>query len=222
MDEPFPSGMVEEIRRVLALKLPPGRLVYDEVINSPLMFPLQRRSEMLAMLSMVSCREPKTVFEIGADKGGSLYHWCQIPSVKNVAACEIRGTPYAGAFEEAFPDKNFFWMPFGSEKGFDGLAKTGWKIDVLFIDGDKGRFYEDFELYLPLMSETGVVLFHDVQDTGGPRDAWIKARKGRLDHEYLYRHDYRKIVEPKTAHDQWLLHWAGRSCGVGVVFMERS
>jgi hypothetical protein len=75
----FPVGMCEEIERVLdqCKQLPDGLSVYRPVIDSPLMFPLQRPAEMELMFSAARTVNPKVVMEIGADKSGGLYHWCR-------------------------------------------------------------------------------------------------------------------------------------------------
>ena len=53
------------------------------------------------MLAIANKYSPTTIYEIGADKGGGLYHWCMsCPTVKHVIACEIRGLPYKELFEK--------------------------------------------------------------------------------------------------------------------------
>lgn len=171
-------------------------------------------------------RGPRTVMEIGADKGGSLYHWCMLPSVTHVIACEIRGTPYAAEFERAFPHIQFYWVPRGSvaaaQDVFHWLQKDGLYLDVLFIDGDKIHMLKDFDAYRAMMSEGGVVFLHDIFDTGGPRDAWAELRRRGLKcSEIRDISEYKELAaegrDPRTAWERWLLHWKGRSCGVGVV-----
>lgn len=53
MDDKFPDGMLESIANVIATDhSPTGLDLYDAVFDSPLMFPLQRRAEMAAMMRL--------------------------------------------------------------------------------------------------------------------------------------------------------------------------
>lgn len=234
-DAPFPKEMmpcIERFFREVHPTLKPGQNFYQEVFDTDLFFPLQRQRELASMIRLARTIEPKTVMEIGADKGGGLYHWCMcLPSVKNVIACEIRGTPYEHEFEKAFPNLNFFWCRDSQDSiDEDGEPMFQWlpgKIDILFIDGDKTKMYEDYKLHRPVMNKGGLIFIHDIRDIG-PNLAWRKIQKEQPERpesadwdtcEILDVTDYEYIKdrEPWTSHEQWLKHWRGRSCGVGVV-----
>ena len=209
----------------------PNQNIYDAVFDNPVLFPLQRKRELSAMISAARLKDPQIVAEIGADKGGGLYHWCKSldASVARVIACEIRGTPYRKLFEKAFPEIDFLWLPQSSysEETVDNVA--GWlgddKIDVLFIDGDKSHFDTDFYLYRPMMEKKGLVFMHDITDHA-PGGAY---KKVLLENNYsicniidkseseesMARKD--QGIEATTAHERWLRIWEGRSCGVGVI-----
>jgi hypothetical protein len=236
MDEPFPAGMVEEIEKFLANDQirPPGLDTYDAVFNSNLFFPLQRQAELAEMMRIARSINPVTVMEIGADKGGGLYHWTKcLSTVKNVIACEVRGIPYSGLFHKAFPDKNFIWLLESSHEQ-STVSKVQRlldyaRIDCLFIDGDKSMMDKDFFAYLPLMSPNGVVFFHDVQD-GVPSNHFDRVRSKMrrcrsriiLDVSDLWsdRRDRLKNPDsPRTPHSNWLKEWNGASCGVGVLWL---
>lgn len=218
-DAAFPAGMLECCKEFLSQER-----TLDDLFASPLMFPLQRRGEMNAMHAEARRIAPAIVMEIGADKGGSVWAWCKaLPTVHRVIACEIRGTPYSHLFEQAFPNIHFQWLPCGSQEAAKRVEPP---IDVLFIDGDKSRFYEDFELYLPLMNPKGIVFFHDIQDPVGPREAFEKARRGRTWSVIIDKSDTevalareRQGVPPAHAHEGWLRTWRGSSCGVGVILL---
>jgi len=246
MDAPFPPEMLPEIERFLAgdaARLP-GLDVYQDVFDTGLFFPLQRQAETAEMIRVVREIEPRVVFEIGADKGGGFYHWVKcIPTVEIAIACEIRGTPYAAAFERAFPGVSFFWCPWGSRerKTVDAVeAALGFhrdsysrdcdstRIDVLFIDGDKVTMYEDFVTYEPIVRRGGVVFVHDITDPA-PGAAFRKmqahpaVRHSRIIHDVsdveaaLARE--RAGIPPSGSHEGWLRHWKGASCGVGVLYL---
>lgn len=247
MDEPFPSAMMQNIEhffREVDPSLPSGYDLYHEVFDTNLFFPLQRKAELLGMIRRTRMvpgpkgSGPYTVMEIGADKGGGLYHWCKcFPTVKQVIACEVRGIPYAPHFEKAFLNKDFLWIPYSSHcpKSVEDVRRflgKNSRIDVLFIDGDKGGMLEDFDAYLPLMDPQGVVFLHDINDgpSEGPRIAFETIRsRGYKTEEIIDTSDYHNLVKGLsselddlhlTPYENWLLHWHGRSCGVGVIWMS--
>lgn len=239
-DAPFPEGMVAEIEKFLAgdVNRPNGFSVYQDVFKTNLMFPLQRPAELAKMMSMAARMGPKVVMEIGADKGGGLYHWCKLPSVQTVIACEVRGLPYAHAFEEAFPRIRFLWLhgssydPDTARRVAEFMRDRGTTIDVLFIDGDKSAMRVDFDIYKQLMTRPGLAFVHDVQDPA-PSEAFhgIMSDADKLreacetiidtsDSQWAMQRKADK-VESSCPHEDWLRHWAGRSCGVGVVHLMK-
>jgi predicted O-methyltransferase YrrM len=204
-----------------------GQDCYEAIFESPLLFPLQRRNEMAEMMRTSRGTKPRVVFEIGADKGGGLYHWCKCLPVERVIACEIRGTPYAQLFQDAFPEIEFMWIQASSYDKNVVAAVDEWlgedKIDCLFIDGDKNRFDLDFQNYLPMMKKGGIVFMHDIQDRD-PRKAYDKVRQDYNNRTYVNVDESRKAlerkakeIEPANVHEEWLRYWAGRSAGIGVI-----
>lgn len=238
MDAPFPDGFLDSIHHFLDTdsKREPGRDLYQEVFDTPMMFPLQRQKELEAMIRVARSIQPRTVMEIGSDKAGGLYHWCKcLPSVKNVIACEIRGTPYAEAFEMAFPNINFLWVPGSSyqqgnvNRVLSFLQEVKSKIDVLFIDGDKSHFDTDFYAYLGMMNPNGIALMHDITDEA-PGAAYKRVCQTGFRHaEIIDKSDTVAALkredagEPaKSPHEGWLRHWRGQSCGVGIIYMPEA
>lgn len=202
------------------------------IFNDPLLFPLQRPKEMRRMLEIADSYQPKVVFEIGADKGGGLYHWCCLPTVQRVIGCEIRGTPYASLFQERFPQIDFLWLPSSSYDPAIVAKVKEWlgadSIDAMFIDGDKSNFDTDFYAYVDCMGHPSVVFMHDIQDRP-PTESYHKFLKAtHFKHEEIIditESEWavgreRAGMPPATVHEQWLRHWHGRSCGVGVIRLE--
>lgn len=231
----FHEAMMSCIRKFFAEEHPkqiPGRFLYPAVFETDLFFPLQRKRELAIMMSYADGDNPKTVMEIGADKGGGLYHWCQLPTVQNVIACEINGLPYAAEFEKAFPDHNFLWLPKPSLQAVDDVrvaCSIFGAIDVLFIDGDKKGMRKDFDAFRPFVRDGGLIFLHDIRDDG-PKQAWdsIVAEMPRqcsviLDEtEGIEAGERADRGEPaKNSYDGWLRDWRGRSCGVGVVKVKQ-
>jgi len=240
-DGPLPSNLVEQWQRffVECLQRPLMMDRSTRVFETDL-FPLQRKKELVKMLNLADQIEPKTVMSIGCDKGGELYHWCQfIPSVERIIACEVRGTPYASLFETTFPKIKFLWLARSSleqstksevrrflmEAILPSGEVLGSRIDVLFIDGDKSFFFEDFLTWLPMMSPRGIVFMHDITDQA-PGEAYRKIQRGEAGRDFatfdlLDSTESMAFLskEPANGHEQWLKHWAGRSCGVGCILM---
>jgi hypothetical protein len=234
IEAPFPNGLLADTEEFLLEQkdVTDGADSYPGLYSRPLLFPLQRRREQEAMVRIVRERRPRVVCEIGADKGGGLYCWAKcLPSVQTVLACEVRGCPYGRLFERAFPHVNFIWLPYPSRDReclmqVERAVQKHQTIDMLFLDGDKKCFDRDFDAYLRFMSPGGVVFFHDITDED-PGEAYHKIINRGYQHEEII--DRSEAVEslsreadgipPACPHEDWLRHWRGRSCGVGVVFL---
>lgn len=194
------------------------------------LFPLQYKRELRGMMEESRKIQPKTIMEIGCDKCASLYHFCLIPSVVRVIGCEIRGTPFSSTFEKNFPDINFCWAEASRSaltltRVTDFLVEHSSLIDVLFIDGDKCFYTEDFDTYRPLMNDNGIVFMHDVSE-GYPQEVFDKMRERGYRTSYIrdiseYNEFSQSGKEPTTAYEHWLLYWKGTSCGVGVIYLDK-
>lgn len=232
MDAPFPAGMLEDIEKFFE-KEPTrsrGLDLYEDVFNTNLMFPLQRKDELAKMMRLARSINPVTVMEIGADKGGGFYHWCKcLPTVQVAIACEIRGTPYDKLFKDNIEDCKFMFLAADSnEVGvIRAVSRFTHYLDCLFIDGDKLKFEEAFDAYLPLMNPNGLVFFHDIQDTP-TGDAFKRVVARGYAHETIIdksdvewaigrQHDG---LPAQSSHEGWLRHWRGLSCGVGVIKLQ--
>ncbi len=235
MDAPFPEGMLREIEEVLRLtkKQKPGKDLYPEVFNFSCVMPLQRKNELKQMMATARKVNPKVIMEIGADKGGGLFHWVKCFSPERVVACEIRGTPYSELFEKAFPEIDFLWLP---ESSYDPVVVqkvNHWlgldAFDCVFIDGDKANFMADFNAYKHMVKKGGIAFMHDIQDDA-PGTAFEQAK---TDPAVLLASTIIDISEgteakqreneglPSTGcYENWLRIWGGRSCGVGVLYLD--
>lgn len=233
MDAPLPQNLTAEWQKFLADDESMfGLDCYDKVFDHGLLFPLQRRKETAKMIRLARSIQPQIVVEIGADKGASFYHWIRgLPTVKEAWAIEIRGVPYIDAFQEMFLGVKVRGI---AESSYDRLVfnefkdQVGGPIDCLFLDGDKGQFLTDFDLYYPLVRKGGLIFMHDIYPCG-PNDptvaAWKVIKKGGYKTSEII--DFSEVDEeverekasepPKTSHAGWVRHWKRSSCGVGVV-----
>lgn len=233
MDAPFPTAMLPAIEQFLAVEpaAPPQDFICEDVFDLDLFAPLQRKNELRGMLRLAAAQSPQVVMEIGADKGGGLYHWCRcLPTVELVIGAEIRGTPYHQAFERAFPHLKFGWIS-ASSYAPESVARVetilaGRPIDVLFIDGDKANFLADFQAYLPYLAPQPLVFLHDIRDPA-PGQAFRQLQSIYQTAEIVDTTEsawavarQRAGIPPRNNYEAWLRHWKGASCGVGVVYVN--
>lgn len=237
MDAAFPASMMPNIEKFFSgydAKQPLGRDIYDGVFLNEGFFPLQRKRELIEMIAAAKQISPMTVMEIGADKGGGFYHWVKcLPTVTRAIAIEVRGVPYAREFEKAFRHVKFLFRGESSRAPETITAVQqflGQKtIDVLFIDGDKSRFFDDFDAYHPFMRSGGLVFMHDITDPA-PGAAFRKAAADpristavtiiNTDEVEESLRNEADGIPPTSSHEGWLRHWKGASCGVGVLMLK--
>lgn len=234
MYESFPVQLLPCIESFFATESTrqPGQDSYPDVFSTSLFFPLQRQRELATMMRIARNYSPRVVYEIGADKGGGLYHWCKsLPTVERVIACEIRGTPYRHFFEQHFPHIDFLWIEESSFLPAVRAKVARWlgndRLQALFIDGDKSNFATDFDTYREMMDKPSVVFMHDIQDRSTGDSFESVALRGYhtekvIDTSESYESMSReKEGLPATCeHEHWLRHWQGASAGVGVIYIK--
>jgi cephalosporin hydroxylase len=121
--------------------------------------------EVAQLCERVKALQPKTILEIGVDRGGSMNLWCQFApkdaryiGVDNAMQFVIkRDTPQEKTLIEADSTK-----PETLEKV--KAALNGAEVDFLFIDGDhtEAVVRSDYEMYAPLVRQGGIIAFHDI------------------------------------------------------------
>jgi predicted O-methyltransferase YrrM len=139
--------------------------------------PSQVEVEIRSLYDLVKEMQPSYVCEIGTDKGGTFYLWCQtatddallisldLPSRGNY--CPERLQLYS-LFRKC-KSQQIKFLPCNShlQQSLDSvqLKLNGNKLDFLFIDGD--HTYEgvkkDYEMYSPLVRKGGIIAFHDIR-----------------------------------------------------------
>ena len=151
-----------------------GRGFYDKIRLA------QEHNELKSLSERVMLHNPKVIVEIGTWNGGTFFVWSRIfPNANKIISIDLPDGQYGGGydvkrikfFREFISDRTNTAMHFirGDSKSLDsvsGLKKIlgDDKIDFLYLDGD--HTYEgikkDFEIYKDLMSDDGLIGFHDI------------------------------------------------------------
>ena len=121
--------------------------------------------EVAQLCERVKALQPKTILEIGVDRGGSMNLWCQFapPDARYIGVDTAmqfvikRDTPQEKILIEA--DSR---LPATLEKV--EVALNGVEVDFLFIDGDhtEASVRSDYAFYAPLVRKGGLIAFHDI------------------------------------------------------------
>lgn len=167
--------------------------------------PSQVREEISGFLKLLAQNPPKTVLEIGTEKGGTFFLLTRA------------ATPDAFLVTMDLPAGQMSSYPAWREKLYRGFAREkqrielvrqdshsprtfeqvrgtlgGRKLDLLFIDGDHsyGGAKKDFELYSPLVAPGGTIAFHDIVDgaeatVGGVPRLWRELKTSRRHLEFV-------------------------------------
>jgi len=233
VDAPLPESLCNNWRDFLAVEREPGQDICEELFDHPLLFPLQRKREMAAMMQLARSIKPKNLLIVGGDKGGDCYSFIHaLPSLERIVTVEIRGTPYIGQFQAAFPRIEMLGIGASSYAKETVAQVTSFigsgKFDFVFLDGDKNKFVIDFDLYSAMTRKGGIVALHDINPVGNsdPTVAAWKSICGRglktieiVDLSEGVEAQKREKLggKPRNSHDGWNMIWGSRSCGVGVV-----
>ncbi len=158
--------------------------------------PMQKRSEILALLRQVAQLHPRTVVEIGTARGGTLFLLTRVAERDaTIVSVDFPGGQFGGGYT---PRRRFLYRQFarpGQElrliladshasatRAMVDEAVSG-SIDFLLVDGDHGYdgVRRDFELYAPLVRPGGLIAFHDivpgpVELVGGVPQFWTEIR----------------------------------------------
>jgi len=141
--------------------------------------PIQIKNEIQAILEILNKNKPKTLLEIGTSNGGTFFLLSRCASSQaTLLSVDLLGGKFGG---ELFPEwKTPFYESFAKDQQKIHIIRAdshddktlsaikdvlnGTSLDFLLIDGD--HTYEgikkDFEMYSKLVSEGGIIAFHDI------------------------------------------------------------
>lgn len=175
----------------------------------------QNYYEISTLCEILNTLNPKTVLEVGVEKGGSFNIWSEF-SDKDATLIgidtEITPEIIENNIMKNIPDtKNVKFIGGDSTKRetVEEVKKIlgNREIDFLFIDGD--HKYEsiklDFENYSPFVGTGGIIAFHDIdgsfnkEETNGVRKYW---------NEIKDKYKYKEIVNTEAEYN----------FGIGIIF----
>jgi predicted O-methyltransferase YrrM len=147
-------------------------------LRTPVIRPKQVPTELIQFASMIANKKPRSVLEIGTNRGGTLFVLCRLANpFANVISLDLPGGKFGGGYRwfqallfQQFPSRGqrLHLIRDDSHK-LDVRERVAailhdQKLDLLFIDGD--HTYQgvrtDFEMYSPLVRAGGMIAFHDI------------------------------------------------------------
>ena len=171
-----------------------------------LIIPWQVTGEFQSLLEMVEKQKPKCVLEIGTANGGTLFSFARLAADDaTVLSVDLphgkfgRGYPsWKIPVYESFAKKNqkihLLREDSHSPATLEKVKKVlnGKKIDFLFIDAD--HVYEgvkqDFNQYKELVSDNGLIGFHDIAHNPNPvygvEKFWNEIKNDYKYHEFIH------------------------------------
>jgi len=139
---------------------------------------MQVRQEIIALAEEVRARQPRTVLEIGTAKGGTLFLFSRLASASaQLMSVDLPFGKFGGGYP---PYKTALYRSFAlpgqtinliradshAEETFQQVQSLlgGRTVDFLFIDGDHSLrgVRTDFQRYSQLVTEGGLIAFHDI------------------------------------------------------------
>jgi len=167
---------------------------------------------------IVQALKPRVFVELGTHAGNSYFSFCQsiqennIPT-KSFAVDNWKGDAHSGLYDESV----FEGVKLANQKyqSFSTLMRTTFDsaaqefenktIDLLHIDGlhTYKAVKHDFETWLPKMSDSGVILFHDTQVRGGNfgvHKLWSELKDQYKSFELIHSHGLGILCVSKKSH----------------------
>ncbi len=128
---------------------------------------IQKAEELGQLLELLAGHKPERVVEIGADRGGTLFAWSQLPGPPRVLAVDLPTGDFRA--HKGLPALHGADLVIGDSRARSTFSEVslwldGEPADVLFIDTDHTYrgVSADFANYRGLVREGGLVVFHDI------------------------------------------------------------
>lgn len=145
----------------------------------------QERKSIKNLARTVNKQNPRTILEIGSNKGGSFYLWCRyIGNAELLVSLDLSIPGRRGEFFQQFSKKKNIKYIEGDSQNEQTyyLVKDsldGRHLDFIYIDASHKykNVKSDFERYRKLIKGDGIVGFHDISHPGtGVPEYWKDIR----------------------------------------------
>ena len=193
----------------------------------------QKITELEGLIEFLRPSQSSTIVEIGTDKGGTFWLWCQLAADDAlIVSIDMPGGDFGVGYTTEDVKRFRTWARASQKLHFlmeDSHADTtyakltellnGRKIDILFLDGDHTYegMHEDFRMYSPLVSCKGFVVFHDIVETLPHCDChshlvWAELKQKHPHREFMELDDDLSVRLDNT-------HLSGPWGGLGVLLI---
>ena len=192
----------------------------------PPISPNQSENEIRALCQILLRCRPRTVLEIGTERGGTLFLFTRVASpdavLVSVDLPEKHFKPWHSLYPRFQQNKQKVFVVSGDSHAASTLNSVrevlgNQKIDFLFIDGDHS--YEgvkrDYENYQSLLNDLAIVAFHDInprRKNGYARPNAYSGEVNRFWAEVRTKYPFTEIVEDHNKN----------GLGIGVLFVKRA
>ncbi|HCY58651.1 MAG TPA: methyltransferase [Opitutae bacterium] len=183
----------------------------------------QNFREILGLVQVLEQYPLKRICEIGTNKGGTLFIWCQLAAINaKIISIDLPGGAFGGGytkrsipFFESFckDSQELTCLRLNSHDSAtrDRLENVleGDLLDFLFIDGDHS--YEgvksDFTIYSKLVRPGGIIGFHDIIE--------------RPEHPSIEVHRFWEELKKHYRHHEFIdSSGQSRKIGIGIVYVN--
>jgi cephalosporin hydroxylase len=159
--------------------------------------------ELAEFAKLILAQQPKVIVEIGTSRGGTLFTLCRLaPPTSAIISIDMPGAGFGEAYTSQHVDL-FNLFP-SREQTLHVITAdshqletrervisllSGREIDLLFIDGDHS--YEgvktDFQMFSPLVAESGSIVLHDIAESTKFPECRVKAFWDEVKCEFRHR-----------------------------------
>lgn len=156
----------------------------------------QRQPEILSLLSDLQQIQPRTVCEIGCDRGGTLSLFAEVATsdATIISIDPSHSLPRCHGYHLLARDHQRIVPLAADSHALQTVSRVreelqGRPLDFLFIDGDHSfeGVMEDYRMYAPLLREGGLMAFHDIMPEANGSDTYVGGVP-KFFREHIQRH----------------------------------
>lgn len=201
--------MMEQLQAYLNQQLPARNELFQEMEREAMenQIPIMSPHSLETMLQIIRIQAPQRILEIGTAIGYSALRMAEVcPNTKivTVERDENRAQVAKQYIKRAGTQTQITLVLGDALEVADQIQKHG-NFDVIFIDAAKGQYRRFFELYEPLLNESGLIITDNVLfkglvysgETVKTKRFSSMVKKIRAYNEWILQHpDYDTVIVP--------------------------